>query len=58
MAVIAGVRPGICITAEPSPIVVVCAASQASSVGLSEPYASAAHTTSKPSSSACWVSRS
>ena len=33
MAVRAGVRAGICITAEPSPIRSVCAASQASSVG-------------------------
>ena len=58
IAVIAGVRAGICITAEPTSIVEVCAASQASTVGLSEPYASAAQTTSKPSASACWASRS
>ncbi len=42
----AGVRAGICITAEPIAMVEVCAASQASTVGLSDPYASAAHTTS------------
>ena len=42
----AGVRAGICITADPTPMVEVCAASQASTVGLSDPYASAAHTTS------------
>ena len=58
IAVIAGVRAGICITAEPIAMVEVWAASQASTVGLSEPYASAAHTTSYPSDSACRVSRS
>ena len=36
----------------------VWAASQASTVGLSDPYASAAQTTSNPSSSACRASRS
>ena len=49
IAVIAGVRAGICMTADPTWIVEVCAASQASTVGLSEPYASAAQTTSNPS---------
>ncbi len=58
IAVIAGLRAGICITAEPTSIFSVCAASQASTVGLSDPYASAAHTTLKPSASACWASRS
>src|SRR5699024_11438727 len=46
IAVIAGVRPGICITAEPSPMVEVCPASQASTDGEAEPYASAAQTES------------
>ncbi len=56
IAVIAGLRAGICITADPMPIRSVWAASQANTVGLSEPYASAAQTESKPSDSACWVS--
>ena len=37
IAVIAGVRAGICMTPAPSPIVVVCPASQASTVGASDP---------------------
>ena len=37
MAVIAGVRPGICMTAEPSPMRSVSAPTQASTDGLSEP---------------------
>ena len=45
IAVVAGVRAGICMTALPRSIVVVCPASQASTLGASEPYASAAHTT-------------
>ena len=36
--------PGICITAEPRSIVEVWPASQARTLGLSEPYASAAQT--------------
>ena len=44
MAVSAGVRAGICITAEPTSILDVCAANQASTVGLSDPYASEAQT--------------
>ena len=44
IAVIAALRPGIWKIAEPSPIVLVPAASQASTVAVSEPYASAAHT--------------
>jgi hypothetical protein len=46
IAVMVGVRAGICITAEPTSIRLVCPASQASTVGLSDPYASAAQTTS------------
>ena len=42
IAVIAGVRPGIWKIAEPILIVFVFAASQASTVAVSEPYASAA----------------
>ena len=37
IAVIAGVRAGICMIPAPSPIVDVCAASHASTVGASEP---------------------
>ena len=44
IAVIAGVRAGICITPAPRPMCSVWAASQARTVGLSEPYASAIHT--------------
>ncbi len=43
-------------TPEPIPMVDVWAASQASRVGLSEPYASAAQTESKPRHSACRAS--
>ena len=46
IAVIAGVRPGIWKIADPSLIVSVCAASQASTVAVSLPYASAAQTES------------
>jgi hypothetical protein len=45
MAVAAGVRAGICITAAPRSIRSVCPASHASVLGESEPYASAAQTT-------------
>ena len=45
IAVIAGVRAGICMTAAPTSIRAVCPAIQASMLGESEPYASAAHTT-------------
>ena len=58
IAVMAGVRAGICITADPMSMVLVCAASQDRTVGLSEPYASAAQTTAYPRDSACRVSRS
>ena len=44
IAVIAGVRPGIWKIAEPILIRSVWAASHASTVAVSEPYASAAHT--------------
>jgi hypothetical protein len=44
MAVMAGVRAGICMIPAPTQMVVVRAASQASTVTTSEPYASAAHT--------------
>ena len=43
IAVIAGVRAGICMMPAPRPMRLVCAASQASTVGASEPYASATH---------------
>jgi hypothetical protein len=46
IAVIAGVRPGIWKIADPSLIVLVCPASQASMVAASDPYASAAQTES------------
>ncbi len=46
IAVIAALRAGIWKIAEPSLIVLVPAASQASTVAASEPYASAAHTLS------------
>ena len=55
IAVIAGVRAGICMIAEPTSMVLVWPAIQASMVGASEPYASAAHTTEKPSRSASWA---
>jgi hypothetical protein len=45
IAVIAGLRAGICITAAPTSIDWVWPAIQASIVGESEPYASAAQTT-------------
>lgn len=45
IAVIAGLRAGICITAAPTSIDRVCPAIQARMLGVSEPYASAAHTT-------------
>ena len=43
IAVFAGVRPGICMIAEPILIVVVEAPSQASTLTASVPHASAAH---------------
>ncbi len=52
IAVAAGVRAGICMTAAPTSIRSVCPAIQASMLGASEPYASAAHTTAYPSRSA------
>ena len=45
IAVAAGVRAGICITALPRSMAVVCPANQARTLGASEPYASAAQTT-------------
>ena len=45
IAVIAGLRAGICMTAAPRSIRSVCPAIQASMLGESEPYASAAQTT-------------
>ena len=56
IAVSAGVRAGICITAEPTSILDVWAANQASTVGLSDPYASEAQTTENPRISACRAS--
>ncbi len=58
IAVIAGERPGIWKIAEPIRICFVWAASQASTVAASEPYASAAHTEWNPAASASWTSSS
>ena len=58
MAVIAGERPGIWKIDEPILMRSVCAASQASTVAASEPYASAAQTESKPAASASLTSSS
>ena len=52
MAVIAGVRAGICMIADPPRIRSVCASSHVSGVMQSVPYASAVHTESYPSRSA------
>ena len=52
IAVMAGVRAGICMIAVPSWILVVCATNHVSGVTASEPYASAVHTEWKPSDSA------
>ena len=52
IAVMAGVRAGICMIALPTSMVLVFAASQVSTVTASEPYASATHTTENPSRSA------
>ena len=52
IAAFAGVRPGICMIAEPISIVDVVAASQASTVTASVPQASAAHAEPYPSRSA------
>ena len=52
MAVMAGVRPGIWKMAEPSLSFSVCAPSHVSTVAVSDPYASAAQTESKPAASA------
>ena len=46
MAVIAGVRAGICMIADPPRIRSVCASSHVSGVMQSVPYASAVHTES------------
>ena len=56
IAVLAGVRPGICMIAEPSFSVVVVAPSQASTETASVPHASAAHAESYPSRSASCAS--
>ncbi len=45
IAVQAGVRAGICMTALPTSMRSVWAATHESTVGASDPYASAAHTT-------------
>ena len=45
IAQFAGVRPGIWKIADPMPICSVCAATKASTVGASEPYASATQAT-------------
>jgi hypothetical protein len=56
IAVMAGVRAGICMIPEPRWMRSVCAAMYASGVTASEPYASAVHTTWKPSRSASRMS--
>ena len=58
IAVMAGERAGIWKIAEPILIRDVCAASQASTVAASEPYASAAQTESNPAASASCTSSS
>ena len=58
IAVMAGERPGIWKIADPILISEVCAASQASTVAASEPYASAAQTEWKPAVSASRTSSS
>ena len=55
MAVVAGVRAGICIMAVPSRIFVVWAPIHASGDTASDPHASAVQTESKPSRSASWM---
>jgi len=52
IAVIAGVRAGICMIAVPSPMRDVWAPTHVSGTTESEPYASAVHTEWKPRSSA------
>ena len=52
IAVMAGVRPGICMIPVPSRIFLVSAPIHDSGVIASEPYASAVHTESKPTRSA------
>ena len=56
IAVIAGVRAGICMMAVPTWIRVVWAAIQVSGTIASDPYASAVHTEKKPSDSAACAS--
>jgi hypothetical protein len=56
IAQFAGVRPGICMIAEPTLILVVVAASQLRTVTASVPQASAAQAESKPSRSASCAS--
>jgi hypothetical protein len=55
MAVIAGVRAGICMIAVPTWMRSVCPAIHATGVTASDPYASAAHTEWKPSLSASFT---
>ncbi|GFJ84327.1 hypothetical protein Phou_085070 [Phytohabitans houttuyneae] len=58
IAVVAGVRAGICMTPLPTSMVEVCPAIQARVLGESDPYASAAHTTEYPKpSAACAIAR-
>ena len=52
IAVIAGVRAGICMIAGPNSMRSVCAINQVSGVIASVPYASAVHAEWKPSASA------
>ena len=56
MAVAAGVRAGICMRAEPSPIRSVTAVMWPSTDTASWPHASATQTESRPASSACTAS--
>ena len=55
IAVIAGVRAGICMIAVPIPICSVVAAIQEATVTASAPQASEVQTESKPSRSAAWA---
>ena len=55
IAVIAGVRAGICMIPVPRRMALVWAPTQARGTTASDPYASAVQTESNPSDSACWA---
>ena len=55
IAAMAGDLAGICIIAVPTLILSVCARIQAAGVTASPPHASAVHTESNPSDSACFT---